>query len=114
MNPELQNILAMLALKLGTSVEHLFPILVSHARTEAITSIIFGMVGMIPVILCLRWALKILKGDGSLNCSDLFPFACMTAIVGGVAAIILPIMVACSVPDVLYPEATAIQSLFHK
>ena len=42
MNPELSKVLADLAAKLGTSVEHLWPVLVAERRLDSIIAIAIG------------------------------------------------------------------------
>ena len=106
MTPELQNTLAALANKLGVSVEYLWPKLVGHAKVDAWTGIIFGSIGMVVVVFILKWAFKVIRED-----DDLFPAGVLTAIIAGIFAIVLPIMVACSISNACYPEASALHSL---
>ena len=107
MTPELQNTLAALANKLGVSVEYLWPKLVGHALVDAWTGIVFGAIGMVVVVLALKWAFKTIREGGELEFAGI-----LTAIVAGVSAIILPIMMVYCIPNVCYPEAAVLRSLF--
>ena len=113
MNPELQNSLTALANKLGTSVEHLWPILVARERLGNILCAVL-LVGL--AVLCAYWSRQLFVRARHENVkasqyeSDEMPFY-----TGGVGIIILAFIITGSacfcVVDAIYPEAVVIHSL---
>jgi hypothetical protein len=100
-------LLEQLAAKFGTTVEHLWPHLVGHARVTAIVWTTFGILtvlsGLIP-----------LKGYLDLRDKDHYGVGEERAL--RVAAFIALLLIGCaivcfSIPDIVYPEAAAIKSL---
>ena len=104
MNPELQNTLAMLANKMGTTSERLWPLLVAKAKFEAWACLIGGLgftaLFVFASVLCWR------KRDDWDSEPGTFIF--------GLIAIIPLIIALAAIGDAAYPEAAALQSLFHK
>ena len=113
MTPELQNTLAMLAQKLGTSVEHLWPILVAKTKIDAGIGIIWmGVLGFTMALIAWQ-AFKELHKKHDF-CSDApLGWGLLMAITGISACVLLSCAV-CTIGDFIYPEAAAIQGLIHK
>lgn len=107
MTPELQNTLAMLAQKLGTSVEHLWPILVAKERLDAFLclggGLIFGIAFLVGAAYLAKKAIDDWDEITWLPASLFLVFA--------VIALIISIA---SIGDACYPEAAAIHSLIKK
>ena len=106
MNPELQNVIADLARKLGTTAEKLFPILVARERLGAavglLVSCIFIAVFALAIWIC--WENREDWQEGSF-------FGIFAAFI--IMGFFLIIAVN-SFPNYFYPEAAAIYSLMHK
>ena len=113
MTPELQNTLAMLAQKLGTSVEHLWPILVAKTKIDAGVGIIWmGLLGVAMAFI--SWgAFKELRKEHGTWSDAPFGYGLLMGI-SGIAACVLLSCSVCSIGDFIYPEAAAIHSLIHK
>lgn len=110
MTPELQNTLAMLAQKLGTSVEHLWPLLVAKMRVDA--GIGFLWMGILGTVMALiSWqAFKELREEHSPFSDAPLGWGLLMGITG-IAACALISCAACCISDFAYPEAAALQSL---
>lgn len=105
MTPQLQETLAALAQKLGTTVEHLWPVLVARQRLDACLGIVCGF----GFGLALAYAVYyIFKNYDDLD--DMFP-AALSITLGGLASLILIIMGFCNITNAVYPEVAALQSL---
>ena len=113
MTPELQNTLAALAQKLGTSVEYLWPLLVRHTYISSLTSLIsygsLSILSLIGSILLARISIGAFKSNRNDAClpsvSLLLTFALLLiTIVSSANAI-------GSLPNVMVPEVAAVKSI---
>ena len=113
MNPELQNTLAMLARTLGTSIEHLWPLLVAKTKVDAGIGILWmGVLGAFMAVI--SWtAYKELREEHDMFSEAPMALGVLVAITGIAACVLLSCSVGC-ISDFLYPEAAAIQSLIRK
>lgn len=113
MTPELQNTLAALAQKLGTTVDHLWPLLVAKTKLDAGITVIFCAVlafGLAYVGYCSYKQLRIERdafSDAHLGWGLLLGAS-------GIASIILMFAAASSISDFVYPEPAAIQNLINR
>ena len=113
MTPELQNTLAALAQKLGTSVEYLWPLLVRHAYISSLTSLIsygsLSILSLIGSILLARISIGAFKSNLKDEC---LPIVCLW-----MASVLLLITIFSatsaigSLPNVMVPEAAAVKSI---
>lgn len=105
MNPELQQTLTALANKLGTSVERLWPMLVSKERFEAILGMVIGFGGAAALawLVCYIWP----RYDELYDKFPVLTVASFSIIMG----LIFVMVAICSIPQAVFPEASAIQSL---
>ena len=105
MNPELQNTLAMLAQKFGTSVEHLYPILVAKAKMDAALCVYgFGLLTIlgIAVVVFLIYAVVKWKWDEI----TFMPMGIIAALV-----LLFGCLSVGNISDYRYPEAAAMQKI---
>ena len=113
MTPELQNTLAMLAQKLGTSVEHLWPILVVKTKVDAGIGILW-MGGLGTVMAIIAWAaFKELRKEHEEFSDAPMGWGLLMGISGIAACVLLSCSVGC-ISDFLYPEAAAIHALIRR
>lgn len=110
MTPELQNTLANLASKLGTSVEKLWPLLVARTRFEAIIGVIFGAAG---AFVCYRAIKKAANGKRDHYGDWELPNILIVGI-GSIAFTILLCASVSSIPDIFFPEVGAIKTILGK
>jgi hypothetical protein len=108
MNPELQNTLAMLAQKFGTSVEHLYPMLVAKAKLDAVLCVYgFGFLTILGVAVVTFLIYALAKWDW-----DEIVFVPI------LITVLLVVIFAClsvgNISNYRYPEAAAIHSLLNK
>lgn len=107
MTPDLQNTIASLANKLGVTVEYLWPKLVGNAMVEAWCGVIFGTLGTVVSVFALRWGLSTIREHEY----DMKPAGIIASIISAALIILLPIVVICSLPNAIYPEAHALRLL---
>ena len=113
MTPELQNTLAMLAQKLGTSVEHLWPVLVAKTKFDAGISILWlGALGFVMAFISWR-SFKELRNKHEYMSDAPMGWGLLMGISGIAACVLLSCSVGCA-SDFIYPEAAAIQMLMRK
>ena len=111
---KIAEVLEALAVKLGTTVENLWPVLVSYTFTQALTALIASLIAFVFVLavdgIILWWLPK------SDNIWDDGP--AITKILMGIATlIILPglfIAIVANIPVVINPEAAALLKLLGK
>ena len=120
MTPELQNTLAALAQKLGTSVEYLWPLLVRHTYINSLMLLIaksgIAFAGFVAVVIALRvrFFSAIAKKpyiERSDDEDDLMTVWAMTLVAGGAFFILFSLFALMDVGDVMVPEAAAIRSI---
>lgn len=114
MTPELQNTLAILAQKLGTSIDHLWPVLVAKAKVDAGIGIIWmGSLGLAMAFISLEAYKKLVQKERPYANDADFGLSLLMAICGIATCVLLSCSVSC-ISDFIYPEAAAIHSLMNK
>lgn len=120
MTPELQNTLAALAQKLGTSVEYLWPLLVRHTYIESLMLLIamsgLAFLSMIVAVVGLRvrFFSTIAKkhyNERSADEDNLMTGWTIALVAGGAFFILFSLFAIGVVGDVMVPEAAAIKSI---
>lgn len=101
MTPELQNTLAALANKLGTSVERLWPILVAEKRLDSIIAIVIGATFTTLAVIFFR---KGLEADDEMDRAAVL-------VVTSIAFVIGVLVAGGFVSSAVYPEAAVITKL---
>lgn len=109
MNPELQNTLAQLAQKMGTSVERLWPMLVAKQKLDSfLIMATFGTLGAVCILILLipvYFFIKDFKEFG-IDSPSVLPI-----IILGLLALIFSAVSISAIPDYVYPEAATVQTL---
>lgn len=108
MTPELSNVLAELAKKLGTSAEHLWPILVARARFDAAMAIVFCVLIVAVLTAFILKAIKAMKEE-----DDRLDWPTGSLISGA----LIVIFVACAfgaTVNFVYPEVAALKTILGK
>ncbi len=105
------DLLAALASRLGTTVDHLWPILVRQAVYEGVRLLIVGVVlGGVLVVVCwgsVRRAWEL--GDKKEWSDQEGPMILVAILSGALAAILIPIMLSAGVLRILNPEFYALR-----
>lgn len=110
MNPELQNTLAQLAQKMGTTVERLWPMLVEKQKLDSLLILIsFGVLGVVSLLIVLVCVFKMIWPSRNDFFYD-FPFE-MPILFFGFTTIIFSAVAISAIPDYVYPEAATVQTL---
>lgn len=105
MTPELSNTLAALAQKLGTSVEHLWPMLVAKQRLDSIVVLIFCATASAALAFC-AWKVYTHKYDEFNEEFKWIPVS--------LCGIFSMVALACAVGEIsniAFPEVAAIKSI---
>lgn len=111
MSPELSKTLAELAQKLGTSVEHLWPILVGQARLDAIVAVVGCGVGAVAATFICRMAF-VRMGKPKQDFMDDHALGWgVVMVLASIATLILALCAMSSISAVFYPEAQVIKNL---
>ncbi len=112
MTPELSNVLAALAQKLGTSVEQLWPVLVARARFDAAMNITFCTLLGAAYVTFLVFATKALKKEEDWSDTNpVWPIGCL---IGGIAFVVCLGCVFDGVTNLAYPEVAALKTILGK
>jgi len=120
MNDELQKQLATLAAKLGTSVEHLWNVLIRQAKIQAIEDIVFVLfTAGLTFLLVKLWSSFYKNGDGFESFADNhIPVAIgiILASIADVIMIVISVVLSIStIPtELLNPEYWALHELIGK
>lgn len=112
MTPELSNVLAALAHKLGTSAEQLWPVLVARARFDAAMNIVFctvlGAASVAFIVLAIK-AFK--KEDDWYDANPVWPIG------GLISAVLAIVCLGCGldgITNLAYPEVAALKTILGK
>lgn len=105
MTPQLQETLAALAQKMGTTVERVWPVMVAQQRLDAILGMVCGF-GFGAILAYVVY--YIFKNYERMD--DMFP-AALGIIFAGVASFCLIIMGFCNITTAVYPEVAAFRYL---
>lgn len=107
MTPEISKALAELANKLGTSVEHLWPLMVKHEVATSVTALVAGSIFSIGLFFLAYKLYRYTSDDGD----GVFDFPVIMAACLG---LMLAVFSLAEIPDIIVPEAAAIKSLLAK
>jgi len=107
MTPELNQTLAQLAHKLGCSVEYLWPILVKHARLDALCGIFFCALISGAAIYGAKRFHRAYLNDKAWDRHEWLMGAWILLLIGTLALL----GVFSNIPDAIYPQAAAIKAI---
>jgi len=109
MKPDLSTVLAQLAEKLGTSVEHLWPILVARERVAALLTIIF--LGFMFVLGLLGWGFWT-RSVRQREAKGVPVGDAWFGIVGAaIWLVVILIAMCCNTINYLFPEISALKTI---
>lgn len=126
MNDKLQGVLTELASKFGTSVEHLWKVLVYQARIEVITDLVYYLLVMILGIILFKFHLKFDRqhADKSVSYerttsayedSDVIPMIMFVFLIGWVILLIISFCcIGGTISAALNPEYWALRQIINK
>lgn len=112
MTPELSNVLAALAQKLGTSAEHLWPLLVARARLDAAMGITFSAVIGITSVVVIILSAKAYKREREW--SDVNPGWALSGIIACVLVVVCLGCIGDGITNLVYPEVAALKTIIGK
>jgi len=115
---QITKLLEQLAIKLGTTVEYLWGVLIKQAHVNAIVNLTFVGVSGLVIVIGLMFIPKIIKLDNEKRTWDEMSIRNTTWIIYGIVnTILLLILVMCLVPAItqlLNPEYWALQEILNK
>lgn len=112
MNQNMQEVIAKLAEKFGTSAENIWPALVNYEMMCAITTMAACLILLVPALLGLKWSIKKAQEPKKSYYDENFGLIVLSIILS-IVSLILICCVFGSIPAIVNPEAAVIHGLLH-